>query len=210
MNADLFEIIDLPGTPDCQLCYCEQFLKPETAERVFTSLYNHVDWQEETVTVYGKSHPAPRLTAWYGDPGAGYRYSGVVHTPTPWSDELLYLKQRIEQCTDSVYNSVLLNLYRNGNDSVGWHSDDEPELGAAPTIASLSLGETRRFLIKPTKKQQYKKQTQRNSLELHLPAGSLLLMRGRIQRLWCHSVPKEKGIDKPRINLTFRLVQINT
>lgn len=142
--------------------------------------------------------PAPRLEAWYGDAGASYSYSGLAHEPLPWTPELQRLRERVEVAAGTTFNSVLANLYRDGNDSNGWHADDESELGEQPVIASLSLGAARRFLLR------HRASVER--VEVVLEAGSLLLMRGKTQQCWKHSVPKQRTVHAPRINLTFRRV----
>lgn len=148
--------------------------------------------------MFGRTVPAPRLEAWYGDPGAAYTYSGLAHEPLPWTAELQDLRERVESATATTFNSVLANLYRSGADSNGWHADDEPELGEQPVIASLSLGATRRFLLRH--------RASGERVELMLEAGSLLVMRGATQQCWQHCVPKQRTVQAPRINLTFRRV----
>ncbi|MFZ0254318.1 MAG: alpha-ketoglutarate-dependent dioxygenase AlkB [Gammaproteobacteria bacterium] len=167
--------------------------------QLFQSLLHNIPWQQHTVTVYGRSLPAPRLSAWYGDPGASYRYSGLRLQPLPWIQTLLEVKAAAQALAGVDFNSVLLNLYRDGRDSVGWHSDAEPELGRNPVIASVSLGAVRRFLL------QHKKR--RDSIALALEPGSMLLMRGTTQHFWRHQLPKTEHRVGPRINLTFRIVQ---
>ena len=195
------ERIDLPEGDDCYLWFAADFLQQHEADVFTQELKETVTWQEESYSVYGKLHKAPRLTAWYGEPGASYTYSGVTHEPLPWTSSLQDLRERIQQASGWQFNSVLLNLYRNERDSVGWHADDEPELGPAPLIASLSLGETRRFRLKPKDKQSAVK-----PLALDLPSGSLLMMSGGVQRYWQHKVPKESRQMDYRINLTFRKI----
>jgi alkylated DNA repair dioxygenase AlkB len=147
--------------------------------------------------MFGKLLAQPRLTAWYGSAGTNYSYSGLNLVPEPFSKELLTLKAKIEQVGSTQFNSVLLNLYRNENDSMGWHADDEKELGINPIIASLSLGQTRKFQVKH-------KLTKNLNLNLLLTHGSLLLMRGEMQHYWQHAIPKSKNSCDQRINLTFR------
>lgn len=158
-----------------------------------------MNWRQESVQLFGKQVPMPRLTAWYGD--KGYSYSGLYNKPQPWLPVLLALKEQVEQASKQPYNSVLLNLYRSGQDSMGWHADDEPELGAQPSIASLSLGGDRRFSFK----HRSRKDLKATSITLH--HGSLLLMQGATQHHWLHHIPKTKHPVQPRINLTFRLVK---
>lgn len=148
--------------------------------------------------MYGKPVKVPRLVCWYGDDNVEYRYSGVNHVSLPWTDELFQLKMRIVKYTENPFNSVLGNFYRNEKDSMGWHSDNEKELGSTPCIASISLGEERLFKIRNKKTGEV--------LGENLANGSLLIMSGNFQNDWQHSVPKEKTIRDPRINLTFRQI----
>jgi len=184
-----------------QLHYMDNFLSQEFATDLFKNLLREVSWQQESINVYGKRYLSPRLTAWYGDTNAYYIYSGIGHEPLPWTDTLSQLRSKIETLCNTTFNSVLLNLYRDGQDSVGWHSDDEAELGCYPVIASLSLGESRRFLLKP------KKTGRAKAFEIKLSSGSLLLMAGSLQHHWKHCVPRERKVQLPRINLTFRLIR---
>ncbi len=165
-------------------------------------LTDEIAWRQESIHMFGRLVKLPRLTAWYGDKGTTYTYSGITSVPHPWTESLKDLKARVERACAASFNSVLLNLYRDEKDSVSWHSDDEPELGASPTIASVSLGETRRFELKH-------KQNSVDRVKLNLTNGSLLTMRGTTQSEWLHQVPKEKFACKPRINLTFRQIQKN-
>jgi len=139
----------------------------------------------------------PRLQAWLGDAGCRYRYSGLTLDPHPWTPILLTLKQRTEACLQRRFNAVLANLYRDGNDSVGWHADNEPELGPNPLIASLTLGAARRFCLRHRRHKARK-------LELILPSGALLVMGGTLQQHWLHALPKSRTAQAPRINLSFR------
>lgn len=184
---------------DANLHYWQQFVDKPMASNLYASLLNTISWQSETIRIAGIERIVPRLTAWYGDGNASYRYSGIQHKPLPWTDELKTLKERIEQATGHNFNSVLCNLYRDGQDSVAWHSDDEIELGENPIIASLSLGETRRFEMKH-------KQQPRMNYKLELNSGSLLVMSGKTQQHWYHRIPKQENITNPRINLTFRSI----
>lgn len=191
--------ITLPGTGErCQLHYCPEFLTPQESARLFTLLLQSTPWEESRIRIAGKSVVIPRLNAWYGDEGANYGYSGSRLPLNPWSEPLLQLRQRVEQIATSRFNSALLNQYRSCQDSVAWHSDDEPELGLNPLIASVSLGATRRF--------QLKQKTSGARYELTLAAGSLLIMSGATQHLWQHRVPKESTPVAPRINITFRRI----
>lgn len=156
-------------------------------------------WQQREMNFYGKKVLQPRLTAWYGDPERTYLYSGIKNTPLPWTDLLRELRRNVEDSTDAQFNSVLLNLYRDQNDSMGFHSDDEKELGNEPIIASLSFGATRTFLFKH-------KQKDRPLVKLPLEEGTVLLMRGPTQRNWQHAINREVRPCGPRVNLTFRQI----
>ena len=161
-------------------------------------LIDDIDWRQEHVTLFGKTHKQPRLVAWYGDPDACYSYSGKTYVPHPWNEELLRLKQLAEQVSASRFNSVLLNYYRDGRDSMGLHADDEPELGPEPVIASLSLGATRTLYFR------HRSRKDLATVNVPLPSGSLLVMRGATQRNWKHGIRKLSRACGPRVNLTFR------
>jgi alkylated DNA repair dioxygenase AlkB len=172
----------------------EEALSEAAALRLFDQLMALTPWRQEIATLMGRRVPIPRLTAWHG--AAGYVYSGIRMTPAPWNAPLLEIKAVAEACAGQAFNSVLLNLYRDGRDSVSWHADNEPGLGRNPVIASISLGATRRFQMK---------HRQRNErLLLDLPSGSCLVMAGATQHHWLHQVPKISRPVGPRINLTFR------
>lgn len=192
-----FEPIALP---DADIRLMRRFYDAQQADRNFASLLRDTPWRADTIKVWGKEYPQPRLTAWYGDAGADYTYSGLRMAPLPWSDTLARIKSEIEAVCGACFNSVLINLYRDERDSVGWHSDDEPELGPAPLIASLSLGATRTFRLK------HKKRPHDKATGIALTHGSLLLMGGDTQRCWSHAVDKERQPAAPRINLTFRTI----
>ena len=149
--------------------------------------------------MYGKSHPLPRLTAWYGDMNKTYTYSGIPMTPNLWNTELIQIKKKVDQYTKINFNSVLLNYYRSGNDSVSWHSDDEDELGDKPIIGSVSFGGTRKFRLR-------NKINKKLIHNIDLKNGSLLIMRELTQKYWEHEIPKTKKPVEERINLTFRLI----
>ncbi|MCU6435633.1 alpha-ketoglutarate-dependent dioxygenase AlkB [Undibacterium sp. Jales W-56] len=185
---------------DGELAFAHEFYTAEQATDLFHELLNTTPWRQDPITVWGKTHLQPRLTAWYGDNNSSYEYSGLALDPFPWPPTLLSIKQAIEDLTQHRYNSVLLNLYRDQYDSVGWHSDDEPELGQSPVIASLSLGETRRFKLR------HKNKPAQKPLTIALTNGSVLLMAGDLQRYWEHAVPKESRFHAARINLTFRSI----
>lgn len=182
-----------------KLLFMRNFMPEDKAQEYYQALLKNIDWVQEEVTVFGKTHPVPRETAWYGEKGIKYVYSNVHHAAKEWTKELLEIKGVVEHFTpNKLYNSVLLNYYRHGNDKVGWHSDDEPELGKEPTIASVSLGETRRFDL------QHKETKEK--IQIHLNSGSLLIMGGELQKYWKHQIPAQKKIEGGRVNLTFRFV----
>ena len=165
----------------------------------FVQLKDKINWQQEEIKLYGKVIPLPRLTAWFGDEGKTYMYSGITVKPEPWTPTLLEIKSRIEEVSNVTFNSVLLNYYRNERDSVSWHSDDEPELGKNPTIGSVSFGDVRTF--------QLKHKTDKSlTISKHLPDGSYLEMAGSTQHHWLHQIPKRSRKIGPRINLTFRII----
>lgn len=184
--------------PDADLKYYPNFILPEETTTIMRSLLNSIDWQQEQITLYGKTFDVPRLQAWFGDLEAGYQYSNLTMRPLPWNPLLLKLKKKCENASSSNFNSVLVNLYRSGQDGVGRHADNESELGQQPVIASLSFGETRNLDF-------YHNQS-KNKVRLPLANGSLLLMRGATQSCWQHAVAKSKKILTPRINLTFRYI----
>jgi alkylated DNA repair dioxygenase AlkB len=170
----------------------------ENENALLKQLIEETSWRLEHVTLWGKTYPQPRLVAWYGDDAVTYAYSGVSLTALPWTPELLTLKGKVEELCASSFNSVLLNYYRDHRDSMGFHADDEPELGLFPTIASVSIGEERQFVLK------HKHRRDIDDIRLPLPSGSLLLMKGATQANWKHGVPKESKPCGPRVNLTFR------
>lgn len=179
-----------------------QFLPLAEAARLQQELTETLQWRQEPIRLFGKEVLQPRLTAWYGDATAQYSYSGLMLTPQPWAPALLGLRTQVEQAAGTTFNSVLLNLYRTGQDSMGWHADDEPELGPEPIIASVSLGATRRFRLRP----RHPQELNHAPFGLDLPSGSLLVMRGTTQQHWLHAVPKTARPVRPRINLTFRTI----
>ncbi len=194
-NAD-----PLPGNllpQDGEAYLIEQALSSREADRAFSDLLESIDWQQEQAFLFGRTIPLPRLTAWHGD--HGYSYSGIRHEPAPFTPLLATLKASIEAITRTSFNSVLINLYRGGQDSMGWHSDDEATLGPEPEIASLSLGARRRF--------HFKHRRQSDRLTIDLDHGSCLIMRGQCQANWQHQLPKTRKKVGPRINLTFRTIQ---
>jgi alkylated DNA repair dioxygenase AlkB len=174
---------------------------PEEATRLFEALRAGIRWQQEAIVIFGQRRQVPRLVAWHGDPGAGYRYSGTDHHPEPWTPELESIRERASALSGARFNAVLLNLYRDGRDGMGWHADDEPELGRNPAIGSVSLGATRRFCLRHRRRKDLK-------VDLDLPHGSLLLMGGATQHHWVHALPKTRRAAGERINLTFRWVAV--
>ncbi len=182
-----------------EILYFPRFLVADEADSYFEKLLAEVEWTQEEIRLYGKQHSVPRLTAWYGDPGASYTYSGIKNEPLAWTDTLLEILLRVEDATSIHFNSVLLNRYRSGTDSLSWHADDEPELGQDPVIASVSLGATRLFALRSRDEPQKKS-------AVYLEHGSLLVMKGDTQRRFQHSVPKERRVTGERVNLTFRVI----
>jgi alkylated DNA repair dioxygenase AlkB len=185
---------------DGDLLIARRFIFPDKANAYFQLLLHNIQWKQEEIVVFGKKHLEPRLTAWYADEGTHYAYSNKILQPKDWSVELLELKTKIEEILPGKsFNSVLLNLYRDGNDKMGWHSDNEKELGPNPCIASLSFGATRFFDLKH-------KQDKTKRFRFELSSGMLLVMSGSLQDYWLHQVPPQKKVKEPRINLTFREV----
>ena len=183
---------------DADLLYWRRIELGGRPDAIMQSLVDGCDWRQERIVVYGKPYLQPRLSAWYGD--LAYRYSGIRLEPRPWTPLLKRLRRQIEALTQCRFNSVLLNLYRDGDDCMGMHSDDERELGAQPAIASLSLGDTRDFVMR----HRYRKDLDR--LKLALPEASLLLMRGETQKYWRHGINRTRRACGARLNLTFRRV----
>ncbi|HEX8425828.1 alpha-ketoglutarate-dependent dioxygenase AlkB family protein [Hymenobacter sp.] len=188
--------------PHAEVLLDPHFLAPNVAADLFKELSDIIAWRHEPIKLFGKEVMQPRLTAWHGDPTARYSYSGLALEPQPWTPALQQLRQQVQDATNAHFNSVLLNLYRTGQDSMGWHADDEPALGPAPIIASLSLGATRRFRLRPRNPSQ----VLHAPISLDLSGGSLLLMRAPTQQYWLHAVPKTARSSAPRLNLTFRLI----
>jgi len=166
----------------------------------FEALKASIAWKHEKIRIFGRWILQPRLTAWYGDQGTDYVYSGLKNSPLPWTEELLVIKAQVEEISASSFNSVLLNYYRDGQDSMGWHQDNETELGKSPSIASLSLGASREFQCR------HKFDKSLPKVKCLLENGSLLLMSGSMQEYWQHQIPKTKRTVGERINLTFRSI----
>jgi alkylated DNA repair dioxygenase AlkB len=169
-------------------------------EQILEKLRSETPWRQESVRIYGKMYEQPRLVAWYGDPGKHYTYSGISLTPLPWTHLLLTLRRCVEEVSDARFNSVFLNLYRDHRDSMGFHSDDERELGPEPCIASLSFGATREFVFK------HKHDKELPPIRVPLKEGTVLLMKGPTQRNWKHGILKQTEPCGPRVNLTFRTI----
>jgi alkylated DNA repair dioxygenase AlkB len=193
-----FEIERLPLI-DADLQLWRQVELGRSYDSLLQAIIEDTAWRQEEIIVYGKPYLQPRLSAWYGN--LAYSYSGIQLEPLPWTPTLLHIKLQVEALVDLEFNSVLLNYYRNQNDSMGMHSDHERELGPQPAIASLSLGEERSFLLKHKSRKDLK------TVKLALPTGSLLLMQGDTQQYWRHGINKEKQSCGPRINLTFRSIR---
>lgn len=196
---DLFtssnSLIPIP-IPDGELLWLEQLPLGLGNDEVLARLIAETEWRAESITLWGKQHLQPRLTAWHGD--ARYSYSGLDLEPKPFTPLLLDIKRAVETATGHPFNSVLLNYYRNERDSMGMHSDDEAELGPEPAIASVSFGATRTFILRHRHSKQ--------ALKVALTSGSLLLMRGKTQHYWLHGINKSAREIGPRINLTFRKI----
>lgn len=186
--------------PNGEVIIYDNFFEKLESHNLFKELRNNLNWRQDKIKMFGKECDLPRLTTWYGDKGKSYKYSGITMKPDAWMPALISIKEKIEAEVEVNFNSVLANLYRNGKDYVSWHSDDEPELGINPTIASVSFGETRRFLLR------HKSNKDLATVEIALTNGSLLIMRGTTQHFWKHQVPKTAKAKTERINLTFRVI----
>jgi alkylated DNA repair dioxygenase AlkB len=186
--------------PDAEVHFYRAFFTKEQSDAFYEDLHRNANWKQEQIKFYGKLIDLPRLTAWYGEEGKSYTYSGITVDPDPWTPTLVTIKKEIEAVSGVIFNSVLLNFYRGERDSVAWHADDEPELGHNPVIGSVSLGGTRGFQFKHKRDKSLR-------MKIDLPHGSYLLMKGPTQHHWLHQVPKETKSRRPRINLTFRVIQ---
>ena len=184
--------------PDATLTLTPDFIADADRTALFATLRTTLPWQTPSIVLFGKPVMQPRLLCWVGDPDAVYTYSGRTQQPLPWTADLNALRQRLQTVLGTPFNSVLANCYRDGRDSMGWHADNEPELGPAPVIASITLGATRRFLLR------HRQRGLRHHLALS--DGSLLVMAGSTQQHWQHAVPKTTLPVGERINLTFRQV----
>jgi len=189
-------VLDLP---DARISYQDNFLREQDAWKLFDRLKEGTDWRQESVKVYGKYHRAPRLSCWMADEACNYSYSNMTMTPVKWTSEICQIKDKLLTRLGLSFNSVLINYYRTGQDSNGWHADNEPELGVNPVIASISLGANRDFNLR----HRYDRQQKHSMLLKH---ASLLLMQGTTQSFWQHQIPKRVNVG-PRINLTFRTIK---
>lgn len=185
--------------PDAKITYSSGFLSSEIADRYFENLLKELNWQQHDIIIFGKRIPQPRLTALYAVNDKPYSYSNLTLAPKKFTAELLAIHQKLKAETGKDFTHCLANFYRDGNDSMGWHSDDEKELGVDPVIASISLGGVRNFQLKHKKIKDQK-------FKLDLEHGSLLLMAGSTQHFWKHQLPKTKKQVGSRINLTFRTI----
>ena len=185
--------------PDAEIAYFSHFFDGITANELFQKLLHDTPWQQDDITVFGKTHPQPRLTCLFGNEGKPYGYSNIVMQPHQWTPTIMYIKEEVEKVINANFTTVLANLYRDGQDSNGWHADNEKELGRNPIIASVSFGAERTFQLK------------HNTLDIKqnitLQNGSLLIMKGSTQHFWKHQIPKTKKEIGPRINLTFRIIK---
>jgi alkylated DNA repair dioxygenase AlkB len=191
-----FQTLDLP---EAEVVFYPAFFPTAEADRLLEQLVATTEWRQDAMKMFGEWKPLPRLTAWYGDAGARYVYSGIVNEPLPWTAALAEVKDAAESATGVAFDGVLLNRYRTGRDSMGWHADDEPEFGDEPVIASVSFGGTRTFQLKHKKRKELK-------ASVELTHGSLLVMRGGTQANWLHQVPKTAKPVGERLNLTFRRI----
>jgi alkylated DNA repair dioxygenase AlkB len=184
--------------PDADVSILHGMETPLPYDQMLRKLMDDTLWRQENVRIYGKEYQQPRLVSLYGDPGKQYDYSGISLHPFPWTDLLREIKRRIEDCTEATFNAVFLNLYRDHNDSMGFHSDDEKELGKNPVIASVTFGATRTFLLK------HKFNKDLPLVKVPLESGTVLLMKGPTQHFWKHGINKQTAPCGPRVNLTFR------
>jgi alkylated DNA repair dioxygenase AlkB len=195
-NAQHWETCDLAGADVRVTRFCDA----KAAHHWFERLHTEIPWGRHQMRLFGRQIDAPRLSCWIGDPGTTYTYSGTRFEPEAWTPGLSELREWLFTHCGECYNSVLCNLYRDGKDSMGWHSDSEPELGAEPVIASLSFGGARKFYLRH-------RHNPHQRLLLELPSGSLLVMAGATQRNYRHALPKTVRKVDPRINLTFRSIR---
>ncbi len=186
--------------PDADVILYEDLFTKKEAETLQKNLIEKIQWRQDKIKMFGKLLDQPRLTAFYGDANKPYSYSGIMMAPVDWNEDLLFIKNRIEKFVNIRFTSVLLNYYRDGKDSMGWHADDEKELGQNPIIGSVSFGETRNFQMRHKTQKEIKK------VDIPLSNGSFLLMKGATQHFWQHQIPKTSRELSSRINLTFRVI----
>lgn len=198
MNLPLNRGLEQLSLPGATLSYAADWQTAPSADRWMRELLQEIPWTQHRVQILGVMRDSPRLSSWHGDADASYGYSGTRYEPLPWTTTLSQIRTALNDSLQTDFNGVLVNRYRDGNDSMGWHADNERELGTDPTIASISLGAERRFSLK------HRHSGQR--LQLPLAHGSLLVMAGQTQRHWLHALPKQRGVDTERINLTFRRI----
>ena len=189
----------LISIPNGEYIYLPNFFTKSESDKYFQVLKDNILWKQESMNMYGKQVMFPRLTAWYGDNDKPYSFSGITLKPHSWSKELLEIKNKIEPISNTHFNSVLLNQYRNGNDSISWHKKKKKELGLNPIIGSVNFGATRKFQLRHIKTKE--------KIEIELTHGSLLIMQGELQHFWQHQVPKTAQKVNERINLTFRVIK---
>ena len=199
MNLFASQPINL-NLPDATISYFPTFFDASTANGLFNELKSGIPWQQDDITLFGKTHPQPRLTALFGNEGKPYSYSNIVMHPHEWNDSLQFIKEAVEEVSGVLFTTVLLNFYRNGKDSNGWHADNEKELGTNAVIASVSFGAERIFQLRHNSDKEQK-------MQLLLEHGSLLLMQGTTQHFWKHQIPKTAKPIGERINLTFRIIK---
>ena len=198
----LFENTSEPirfNVPDAEIVYYPHFFDVMQSDLLFQELLQKIPWQQDDIKVFGKIHAQPRLTALFGNDGKSYSYSNIKMQPHSWNSMLHDLKQKVEAVSATDFTTVLLNLYRDGKDSNGWHADNEKELGINPVIASLSFGAERYFHLQHNTDKNQK-------IKILLEHGSLLVMKGTTQHFWKHQIPKTAKPIGPRINLTFRSI----
>jgi len=186
--------------PDAEIEYYPIFFDTVRAGEFFEKLRNEIPWRQDNITVFGKTYPQPRLTALFGNEGKPYSYSNIVMQPHPWNPLLMFIKNEVEEACQEYFTTVLLNYYRDGRDSNGWHADNERELGRNPVIASVSFGAERNFQLQHNTIREQK-------LKINLEQGSLLVMKGATQHFWKHQIAKTTQPVGPRINLTFRIIK---
>lgn len=197
------KLFDLPSNEkknwlpfDGTVNYYSDFIAQQSADRFFKELQTNINWERDRLVLFGKEIVTRRQVAWYGDEPFEYTYSRVKKVAKPWTQELLALKKSVEEGTGGVFNACLMNFYHDGDDGMGWHSDNEKELQKNAPIASLSVGAPRRFM--------FQHRHCHEKVELLLESGSLLLMKDETQTHWLHQLPKSKKVHQPRINVTFR------